>query len=57
MESANEAARRAVNGILEAANYLGHRCEIYELKEPEVFEPVKKLDKLRYKLGLSAPGA
>jgi uncharacterized protein with NAD-binding domain and iron-sulfur cluster len=56
MESANEAARRAVNGILDATNYSGDRCEVFELKEPEVFEPVKRLDKLRYKLGLSAPG-
>jgi hypothetical protein len=51
MESANEAARRAVNGILDAAGVPGARCSIWELDEPAVFKPLRALDHLRLKRG------
>ncbi len=50
MEGANEAARRAVNGILEATGSGAPRCELWPLREPAVFAPAKALDKLRWKL-------
>jgi uncharacterized protein with NAD-binding domain and iron-sulfur cluster len=50
MEGANEAARRAVNGILEATGSGAPRCELWPLSEPAVFAPAKALDKLRWKL-------
>jgi uncharacterized protein with NAD-binding domain and iron-sulfur cluster len=50
MEGANEAARRAVNGILEASGSSAPRCEIWPLREPAAFGPAKALDKLRWKL-------
>ena len=50
MEGANEAARRAVNGILEATGSSAPRCEIWPLREPAAFAPAKALDKLRWKL-------
>src|SRR5438067_4701354 len=39
MEGANEAARRAVNGILDAEGYGGVCCTIWPLEEPAVLEP------------------
>jgi uncharacterized protein with NAD-binding domain and iron-sulfur cluster len=50
MEGANEAARRAVNGILEASGSSAPRCELWPLREPALFAPAKALDKLRWKL-------
>jgi uncharacterized protein with NAD-binding domain and iron-sulfur cluster len=50
MEGANEAARRAVNGILEATGSTAPRCEIWPLREPGVFAFAKLIDKLRWKL-------
>jgi uncharacterized protein with NAD-binding domain and iron-sulfur cluster len=50
MEGANEAARRAVNGILEASGSTAPRCELWPLREPAVFAPAKALDRLRWKL-------
>jgi uncharacterized protein with NAD-binding domain and iron-sulfur cluster len=53
MEGANEAARRAVNGILEAAGSSAERCQIWPLHEPEVLEPFKTYDReFRWKQGL-----
>jgi hypothetical protein len=51
MESANEAARRAVNGILEAADSPEARCDVWELDEPAVFKPLQALDRLRLRRG------
>jgi uncharacterized protein with NAD-binding domain and iron-sulfur cluster len=50
MEGANEAARRAVNVILQAH---GRRdlCAVYTLREPKVLGPARTLDRLRWKLG------
>jgi len=51
MEGANEAARRAVNGLLDAANFAGGRCELWPLHEPEVLEPWRLYDAARYQAG------
>ncbi len=50
MEGANEAARRAVNGILEATGSSAPRCDIWPLREPAAFAPARALDRLRWKL-------
>jgi hypothetical protein len=52
MEAANEAARRAVNGILEAAGSGAARCGVWQLHEPEIFAPWRELDLIRYMEGL-----
>jgi 15-cis-phytoene desaturase len=52
MESANEAARRAVNGILDASRSSAKRCEIWPLSEPLLFAPARALDLAAFKLGL-----
>ncbi len=52
MEGANEAARRAVNCIIDAANAKVPYCQIWELKEPEIFAIWRWRDSLRYKQGL-----
>jgi geranylgeranyl pyrophosphate synthase/uncharacterized protein with NAD-binding domain and iron-sulfur cluster len=52
MESANEAARRAVNGILEATDYTGEWCSIWPLEEPAALEPLRDYDAARFALGL-----
>lgn len=55
MESANEAGRRAANAILERAGYRGRKARIWKLEEPAVFEPFKRQDRIRYRLGLPHP--
>ncbi len=50
MEGANEAARRAVNAILERTGSAAKRCEVYTLPEPGVLKPARKLDELRWRL-------
>ena len=52
MEAANEAARRAVNGILDAAGSGARRCGVWQLHEPEIFAPWRELDFIRYTQGL-----
>jgi uncharacterized protein with NAD-binding domain and iron-sulfur cluster len=52
MEAANEAARRAVNGILELSPGEHPVCEVWEFEEPAVFTPMKAYDRLRFELGL-----
>jgi uncharacterized protein with NAD-binding domain and iron-sulfur cluster len=51
MEGANEAARRAVNGILDRTGSNEPRCEIWPLREPGIFAPARALDRLRYRDG------
>jgi geranylgeranyl pyrophosphate synthase/uncharacterized protein with NAD-binding domain and iron-sulfur cluster len=51
MEGANEAARRAVNGVLDAVDYDGPRCELWPLHEPEIFAPWRLHDAARYAAG------
>jgi hypothetical protein len=50
MEGANEAARRAVNAILEKTGSRAGRCEVYRLREPPLLAPARKLDELRWRL-------
>ena len=52
MEAANEAARRAVNGILDAAGSGAPRCGVWQLHEPEIFAPWREFDFIRYSQGL-----
>ncbi len=52
MEGANESARRAVNALLEADNSDAERCRIWELYRPPEMEPLKRVDEVRYRLGL-----
>jgi uncharacterized protein with NAD-binding domain and iron-sulfur cluster len=52
MEGANEAARRAVNGILEHAGSDAGRCRIWNLHEPELLAPWRAHDRERYQQGL-----
>ena len=56
MESANEAARRAVNGILQASGTRAAECELWRLHEPVVFAPLRTLDQAAFKLGIQHPG-
>jgi uncharacterized protein with NAD-binding domain and iron-sulfur cluster len=52
MEGANEAARRAVNGIIEASGMAASACQLWELHEPEIFAPWREIDRVRYHKGL-----
>jgi uncharacterized protein with NAD-binding domain and iron-sulfur cluster len=48
MEGANEAARRAVNGILERSGSAEARCQVWPLQEPAIFAPARLADQIRY---------
>jgi uncharacterized protein with NAD-binding domain and iron-sulfur cluster len=50
MEGANEAARRAVNAILDRTGSNAKRCAVYSLPEPGVLKPARALDRIRWKL-------
>ena len=50
MEGANEAARRAVNAILDRTGSAAKRCAIYTLPEPGVLKPARALDRIRWGL-------
>jgi uncharacterized protein with NAD-binding domain and iron-sulfur cluster len=52
MEGANEAARRAVNAILERAGSDSPPCRIWNLHEPELLQPWRAYDRARYRQGL-----
>jgi len=52
MEAANEAARRAVNGVIGAAQVDVSPCELWNLHEPEVFLPLRAYDRIRFRQGL-----
>jgi hypothetical protein len=54
MEGANEAARRAVNAILDRTGSSAERCGVWKLKEPPLFAPFRALDKVLFKLGRPA---
>ena len=49
MEGANEAARRAVNGILDATRSTAKRCALWKLREPALFAPARLLDRVRWR--------
>jgi uncharacterized protein with NAD-binding domain and iron-sulfur cluster len=50
MEAANEAARRAVNGILDAEGSSASRCMVKPLAEPWQLAPFRALDAVRWRL-------
>lgn len=50
MEGANEAARRAVNGLLDAAESAASRCGVWKLHEPAMFAPLRALDSICWRL-------
>ena len=52
MEGANEAARRAVNAILDQEGSAARRADIFGFSEPEIFKPVIEFDRMRFRLGL-----
>ena len=52
MEGANEAARRSVNAIIDAAGVNATKAQLWPFREPEIFKPMKDYDLLRFKLGL-----
>jgi uncharacterized protein with NAD-binding domain and iron-sulfur cluster len=52
MEGANEAARRAVNAILERSGSDRPRCRVWNLHEPEALAPFRAYDQARYRAGL-----
>jgi geranylgeranyl pyrophosphate synthase/uncharacterized protein with NAD-binding domain and iron-sulfur cluster len=52
MEGANEAARRAVNGLLDATGFVGPRCGVWPLHQPEILVPLQRHDAARYAAGL-----
>ncbi len=56
MESANEAGRRAVNAILEREG-MASRCELWDFEKLDLFEPARREDELRFRLGLPHPGS
>ncbi len=52
MEAANEAARRAVNGILAAESTPADPCPLWNLHEPEALAPLRLYDRERFRRGL-----
>ena len=52
MEAANEAARRAVNAIIDAAEVAEDYCQIWALEEPWVMGLWRWIDGHRYARGL-----
>ena len=55
MEGANEAARRAVNAILDATRSRAPRCDVWPLREPPALGPARVLDKVLWRLHRPAP--
>ncbi|MFB6268746.1 MAG: FAD-dependent oxidoreductase [Halobacterium sp.] len=56
MEAANEAGRHAANAVLSRSPVRARPVQTWGLDEPGVFDPLKKEDALRYRLGLPHPG-
>jgi uncharacterized protein with NAD-binding domain and iron-sulfur cluster len=52
MEGANEAARRAVNAILDASGSVATPCAVWNLHEPAILSPWRWIDRYRYYRGL-----
>jgi hypothetical protein len=52
MEAANEAARRAVNALLDAAGSRARKCRVWKLREPWLLALYRWRDKRRYDQGL-----
>lgn len=51
MEGANEAARRAVNAIIERDGSTASPCKVWPLQEPRIFDGLKRWDRSRYARG------
>jgi 15-cis-phytoene desaturase len=56
MEGANEAARRAVNSIIDASGSSAPLCKLWQLHEPEIFAPWRMNDQARYDAGMPWDG-
>jgi len=52
MEGANEAARRAVNNIIDHSKLRLKKCEIWEMHEPLLLWPFRRYDLIRFRKGL-----
>lgn len=52
MEAANEAARRAVNALLDAAGSRASKCRVWKLREPWLLALYRWRDQRRYDKGL-----
>jgi uncharacterized protein with NAD-binding domain and iron-sulfur cluster len=52
MEGANEAARRAVNGILEASRSSAAHCSVWDQNEPTILAAWRWIDRNRFRIGL-----
>lgn len=52
MEAANEAGRRATNGVLDASGSSASKAQVWPLEEPSVFDPFQAVDKALFDLGL-----
>jgi 15-cis-phytoene desaturase len=52
MESANEAARRAVNCLLAASGSKAPAAQLWPLEEPGFLKPLQEIDRIRFELGL-----
>ncbi|HVE61753.1 MAG TPA: FAD-dependent oxidoreductase [Chitinophagaceae bacterium] len=52
MEGANEAARRAVNNIIDASGSKASLCEIWNLHEPDMLAGLRNHDQSRYNKGM-----
>jgi hypothetical protein len=57
MEAANEASRRAVNGILARSTIAARPCRLWNVHEPELLAPFRTYDRLRHRQGLPWDGA
>jgi uncharacterized protein with NAD-binding domain and iron-sulfur cluster len=55
MEGANEAARRAVNAILDAVGSSAARCDVWKLREPPVLGPARTFDRVLWRLRRPPP--
>ncbi|MEZ5680875.1 MAG: NAD(P)-binding protein [Erythrobacter sp.] len=56
MEAANEAARRAVNALLQMTGSSANPCELWPLHEPVIFAPFRWHDKHRFERELPWDG-
>ena len=56
MEGANEAARHAVNALLDRDGHAAPRCRIWPLHEPLALAPLREYDAVRFGLGLPWDG-
>ncbi len=52
MEGADEAARHAVNALLDADGSTAERCTTWGHYRPPELEPLKRIDEVRFGLGL-----